>query len=63
MINLTPAEEHIWDLLEGDCLPSEVEPTYMAYVNVLAAVWDAAIDAASEQGTIQIPDNPYEEKP
>lgn len=24
-----------------------------------AAVWDEAIDAAAEQGTIQAPDNPY----
>ena len=24
-----------------------------------ADIWDEAIDAASEQGTIQIPDNPY----
>lgn len=24
-----------------------------------ARVWDEAIDAASEQGTIQLPDNPY----
>ena len=26
---------------------------------VAVDIWDAAIDAASEQGTIQIPDNPY----
>ena len=26
---------------------------------VAADIWDQAIDAASEQGTIQIPDNPY----
>lgn len=58
-MSLTPGESNIWDLLEGDCLPSEIEPTRRAYLDVLADVWDAAIDAASEQGTIQIPDNPY----
>lgn len=26
---------------------------------VAADIWDEAIDAASEQGIIQIPDNPY----
>lgn len=26
---------------------------------VAADIWDEAIDAAADQGTIQIPDNPY----
>ena len=27
------------------------------------AAWEAAIDETAEQGTIQIPDNPYKETP
>ena len=27
------------------------------------AAWEAAIDETAKQGTIQIPDNPYEEAP
>ena len=30
-----------------------------ALETVAADIWDEAIDAASEQGVIQIPDNPY----
>lgn len=41
---------------EHDKLHAQVRAALEA---VAADIWDDAIDATAEQGTIQIPDNPY----
>ena len=52
----------------GKSLLTDMHPEDAAYARAdaraaleatAADIWDEAIDAASEQGTVQIPDNPY----
>lgn len=49
----------LWGEL-GDRIQDEYRALARAALEAVAAdIWDDAIDAAAEQGTIQIPDNPY----
>lgn len=49
-------EEKVWQIVNSATAPDD------ALREVKADVWDEAIDSACEQGTIQLPDNPYREE-
>lgn len=61
-----PTPHDVWEWIEQDTLPGLRPATRIDYYRMInkvkADAWDGAIDAAMEQGTIQVPPNPYREE-